>query len=101
MKAQLKKGNTVKILCGNERGKTGEILEILKVKSKKNFLNKRAIVKGINLVKKHQKATKENKGGIISIEISNLTLVKSKDKKIEIKKEDNKDKKKIENKVKK
>ena len=100
MKAQLKKGNTVKILCGNERGKTGEILEILKVKSKKNFLNKRAIVKGINLVKKHQKATKENKGGIISIEksihISNLVLVKSKDKKV-----DNKDKNKIEKKVKK
>ena len=42
MKVQLKKGNNVKVLSGNERGKIGEILEILKVKSKKDFLNKRA-----------------------------------------------------------
>ena len=98
MKAQLKKGNTVKILSGDERGKTGEILEIVSLKSKKGFVNKRAIIKGLNLVKKHQKPTKENKGGIVSIEksihLSNLSLVKT----AEIKK---KDEKKLETKEKK
>ena len=98
MKSQLKKGNTVKILSGDERGKTGEILEIVSLKSKKGFINKRAIIKGLNLVKKHQKPTKENKGGIVSIEksihLSNLSLVKT----AEIKK---KDEKKVETKEKK
>ena len=79
MKAQLKKGNTVKVLAGDERGKTGEIIEIIQLTSKSGILNKRAIVKGLNIVKKHQKATKENKGGIVSIEksihLSNLQLV--------------------------
>ena len=57
----LKKGNIVKILTGKDKNKTGEIIEIL---SKFN----KAKVKGINMVKKHLKATKENKGGIISKE---------------------------------
>ena len=67
----LKKGNIVKILTGKDKNKTGEIIEIL---SKFN----KAKVKGINMVKKHLKATKEKKGGIISkenfIHVSNLTL---------------------------
>ena len=54
MKAQLTKGNTVKILSGDERGTTGEILEIVSLKSKKGFVNNRAIIKGLNLAKKHQ-----------------------------------------------
>jgi len=82
----LKKGNSVKILAGKDKNKVGEIIEI------NRFLNK-AKVKGINLVKKHVKTTKEKKGGIIDkenyIHISNLkiekkddkTLVKKKDKK--------------------
>ena len=57
----LKKGNQVKIISGKDKGKTGEILEI----NRKSNLVK---VKAINLVKKHQKPTKENKGGIISKE---------------------------------
>ena len=81
MKTQLKKGNTVKILAGDEKGKTGEIIEIIKLISRRGILNKRAIVKGLNLVKKHQKATKESKGGVVSIEksihLSNLSLVQS------------------------
>jgi len=91
MKTQLKKGNTVKILAGDEKGKTGEIIEIIKLISRRGILNKRAIVKGLNLVKKHQKATKESKGGVVSIEksihLSNLALVQSDKKSIEGKKE--------------
>ena len=91
MKTQLKKGITVKILAGDEKGKTGEIIEIIKLISRRGILNKRAIVKGLNLVKKHQKATKESKGGVVSIEksihLSNLALVQSDKKSVEGKKE--------------
>ena len=78
----IKKGNNVKILTGKDKNKNGEIIEI----DRKNY---RAKVKGINMVKKHIKTTKEKKGGIVSKEnfvtISNLALVESK-KKVEIKK---------------
>tara|TARA_B100000029_G_scaffold232768_1_gene230136 strand:- start:1510 stop:1776 length:267 start_codon:yes stop_codon:yes gene_type:complete len=57
----LKKGNQVKILTGKDKGKTGEVIEINK---KKQTLK----VKSINMIKKHTKPTKENKGGIISKE---------------------------------
>ena len=57
----LKKGSQVKIITGKDKGKTGEILEINKK------LNK-IKVKSINMIKKHLKPTKENKGGIISKE---------------------------------
>ena len=57
----LKKGAQVKIIYGKDKGKTGEILEINKK------LNK-VKIKSINMVKKHTKPTKENKGGIISKE---------------------------------
>ena len=57
----LKKGTQVKVLAGKDKGETGEILEI----NKKDNLVK---VKSINLLKKHTKPTKENKGGIISKE---------------------------------
>ena len=81
----LKKGTQVKSVTSKDRGKTGEILEISK---KKNSIK----VKAINMVKKHQKPTKENKGGIISKEsfihqsnIKNLET-KKKEKKNIIKK---------------
>ena len=57
----LKKGTQVKIISGKDKGKTGEILEI---NQKLNKLK----VKSINMIKKHLKPTKENKGGIISKE---------------------------------
>ena len=57
----LKKGTQVKIISGKDKGKTGEILEINKK------LNK-IKVKSINMMKKHLKPTKENKGGIVSKE---------------------------------
>ena len=57
----LKKGTQVKVISGKDKGKIGEILEI------NRKLNK-IKVKAINMVKKHTKPTKENKGGIISKE---------------------------------
>ena len=81
----LKKGNLVKVLTGKDKNKSGEIIEII------NRLNK-AKVKGINIIKKHLKATKEKKGGIIPkenfIHLSNLMILKDK-------KNDTKTKKKI------
>ena len=77
----LKKGTQVKIITGKDKGKTGEILEINKK------LNK-IKVKSINMMKKHLKPTKENKGGIVSKEsfihqsnVKNIDLQK-KEKKI-------------------
>ena len=71
----IKKGNKVKVLTGKDRNKEGEIIEIDRP------LN-RAKVKGINIVKKHVKTTKEKKGGIVSkenfIHISNLSLINEK-----------------------
>ena len=76
----LKKGTQVKVITGKDRGKTGEILEI-------NRRQKKVKVKSINMIKKHLKPTKENKGGIISKEnfihfsnIKNIDL-KKKEKK--------------------
>ena len=57
----LKKGIQVKIISGKDKGKTGEILEI------NRKLNK-VKVKSINMIKKHLKPSKENKGGIVSKE---------------------------------
>jgi len=57
----LKKGNQVKVITGKDKGKTGEVIEINR---KLNMIK----VKAINLVKKHLKPTKENKGGIVSKE---------------------------------
>ena len=57
----IKKGVQVKIISGKDKGKTGEILEI-------DRKLKRLKIKSINMIKKHLKPTKENKGGIISKE---------------------------------
>lgn len=73
----IKKGNQVKILAGKDRGKTGEVLEIDR---KMNKIK----IKSINMIKKHLKPTKENKGGIISkenfIHISNVKNIDTKKK---------------------
>jgi large subunit ribosomal protein L24 len=77
----LKKGLQVKVISGKDKGKTGEILEI------NRKLNK-VKVKAINMVKRHTKPTKENKGGIVSkesfIHQSNVKNIddKKKEKKI-------------------
>ena len=79
----IKKGNKVKILSGKDKKKDGEVIEI-------DRPNNRAKVKGINIVKKHIKTTKEKKGGIIEKEnflnISNLAIIDTKKKTKEVKK---------------
>ena len=76
----LKKGLQVKVLTGKDKGKTGEILEI------NRKLNK-VKIKSINMIKKHLKPTKENKGGIISKE---SFIHQSNIKNIDVKKQDKK-----------
>ena len=81
----IKKGLKVLILTGKDKKKEGEVIEI-------DRPNNRAKVKGINIVKKHVKTTKEKKGGIVSkenfVHISNLALIQkdTKTKKVEAKK---------------
>ncbi len=73
IKTKLKKDDTVKVLSGREKGKTGRILKI-------DTVNGRVLVQGLNLVKKAvRKKSQQDKGGIIEIEapihISNVSLV--------------------------
>jgi large subunit ribosomal protein L24 len=72
-KLKLKKGDSVKVITGNNKGLTGEILKVLTEDSK-------VIVAGVNKVKKHTKPSSKNpQGGIVEIEaaiqISNVMLV--------------------------
>ena len=73
----IKKGVKVKILSGKDKNKDGDVIEI-------DRKNNRAKVKGINMVKKHVKTTKEKKGGIVSkvnfIHLSNLSILDTKNK---------------------
>ncbi len=68
----IKKGTKVKVLIGKDKKKEGEVIEI-------DRSNNRAKVKGLNLIKKHMKTTKEKKGGIITkenfINSSNLLIM--------------------------
>ena len=76
IKTKLKKGDNVLVVSGKDKGKSGSILSIFPIKNK-------AIVKGINIVKKHQKPDKKSGGGIIEkewpVHISNLSFVSIKD----------------------
>ena len=71
-KLKIKKGDQVVVIAGSSKGKKGEVLEVLRAKN-------RAIVEDVNVVKKHNKPTNENPGGIVEqpapIHISNLALV--------------------------
>jgi large subunit ribosomal protein L24 len=78
----LKKGIQVKIIAGKDKGKTGEILEI-------NRKLDKIKVKAINMVKRHTKPTKENKGGIVSKEsfihqsnVKNIDTLKNEKKQV-------------------
>ena len=68
----IKKGNKVKVLVGKDKNKEGEVIEIDRSKF-------RAKVKGLNIIKKHIKTTKEKKGGIFDkenfINLSNLMII--------------------------
>ena len=83
----LKKGSQVKVISGKDKGKTGEVLEIIRSSNKVK-------IKAINMIKKHLKPTKENKGGIITkenfIHISNVKNVDKQVSKTKTKKESKK-----------
>ena len=73
MKLHIKKGDTVIVLAGDDKGKQGKILEVITEKQ-------RAVVEGVNIIKKHTKPNaKYPQGGIIELEapihISNLQLI--------------------------
>jgi large subunit ribosomal protein L24 len=74
MAARIRKGDRVVVISGRDKGKTGEVIRVLPAES-------RALVRGVNLVKRHQRQTASQEGGIISkelpIHISNIALVDS------------------------
>jgi large subunit ribosomal protein L24 len=76
MAAKLKKGDKVVVLTGRDAGRTGEILRVIPKEE-------RAVVRGVNLVKRHQRQTANAEGGIISkeaaIHLSNLAFADPKD----------------------
>jgi large subunit ribosomal protein L24 len=76
MAAKIRKGDKVVVLSGRDKGRTGEVIEV-------NPGNDRALVRGINMVKRHQKQTAQQEGGIISkelpIHLSNIALADPKD----------------------
>ena len=77
----IKKGLQVEVICGKDKGKKGEVIEILRNSNKVK-------IKGINLIKKHEKTTKEKKGGIITkenfIDMSNVKILDSLNKKTKL-----------------
>ena len=79
----LKNGDITTNLLGKDKNKTGEIIEL-------DIKRNRAKIKGINMIKKHLKTTKERKGGIVDkenfVHLSNLKLDQKQDKKKEVKK---------------
>jgi len=76
MAAKIRKGETVSMRTGRDKGRRGEVIEVRPSES-------RALVRGINMVKRHQKQTAAQEGGIISkegtIHLSNLALADPKD----------------------
>lgn len=71
MAAKIKKGDKVVVISGRDKGKKGEVIEMMPMFS-------RCLVRGINLVKRHQRQTQKVEGGIITkeapIHVSNLAL---------------------------
>jgi large subunit ribosomal protein L24 len=78
MAAKIKKGDTVVVIAGRDKGRTGEVIEMRREDS-------RALVRGVNMVKRHQKQTQAQEGGIISkespIHLSNIALMDPKENK--------------------
>ena len=76
MGAKIRKGDKVIVLTGRDKGRTGEVIEV-------RSQEERALVRGINMVKRHQKQTAQEEGGIISkelsVHLSNLALADPKD----------------------
>ena len=76
MAAKIKKGDKVIVLAGRDKGRTGEVIEV-------RPSDDRALVRGVNMVKRHQRQSAQQEGGIISkestIHLSNLALADPKD----------------------
>jgi large subunit ribosomal protein L24 len=76
MAAKIKKGDKVIVLAGRDKGRTGEVIEVRPA-------DDRALVRGVNMVKRHQRQTAQQEGGIISkestIHLSNLAMADPKD----------------------
>ena len=76
MAAKIRKGDKVVVLSGRDKGRSGEVIEV-------NPRDERVTVRGINMVKRHQKQTAQQEGGIISkeltIHLSNIALADPKD----------------------
>jgi large subunit ribosomal protein L24 len=76
MAAKIKKGDKVVVLAGRDKGKAGEVLQVLPKDG-------RAVVRGVNMVKKHTKQSQNSEGGIISkeatIDLSNIAMADPKD----------------------
>jgi large subunit ribosomal protein L24 len=76
MAAKIRKGDKVIVLTGRDKGRTGEVIEV-------RVGEGRALVRGVNLVKRHQKQSPQHEGGIISkeatVHLSNLALADPKD----------------------
>ena len=76
MAAKIRKGDKVVVITGRDKGRSGEVIEMRLAES-------RALVRGINMVKRHQKQSAQQEGGIISkeatVHLSNLALADPKD----------------------
>ena len=73
---KIRKGDKVVVLTGKDKGRTGEVVQVMPKED-------RAVVKGVNLVKRHQRQTQSQEAGIItkeaSIHLSNLAIADPKD----------------------
>ena len=76
MAAKIKKGDKVVVITGRDKGRSGEVVRVMPAEE-------RAIVRGVNMVKRHQRQTMQTEGGIInkeaSVHLSNLALSDPKD----------------------
>ncbi|MDJ0929967.1 50S ribosomal protein L24 [Breoghania sp.] len=76
MAAKIKKGDTVIVRTGRDKGKTGEVISVLPAES-------RVLVRGVNVARRHQRQTAQDEGGIIAkelpIHVSNVALADPKD----------------------
>ena len=76
MAAKIRKGDTVVVITGRDKGRKGEVIEVKRAQD-------RALVRGINMVKRHQRQTAQQEGGIVSkestVHLSNLAVADPKD----------------------
>lgn len=76
MAAKIKKGDKVVVLAGKDKGKTGEVIEVRPTEN-------RAVVRGVNIVRHHQKQSAKSEGGIVAkeaaLDLSNLAVADPKD----------------------